>query len=266
MNPTYPVLLSSFLSSAFRLISVFSVILYSCTAISAEPVNELNSQMLAAQQKTAKVQGEIDQLHEKTAGILTEYRRLTAQIAAAQLYQKQLESSLQQQEQTIGELKQQLQSVADIDQQINPLMLEMAQSLHQFIEADLPFVKQQRLAAVSMLLQNLGSLESPVSDKFQQVLDAYMTEDQYGRAMSTFQGSVHQNGQSIAVNFLRLGRVALYYQTLDQKSSARWSRQSQDWIVLDGASNADLKEAVQIALAKKTPSLVNFVLPKVQEY
>ena len=52
-------------------------------------------------------------------------------------------------------------------------------------------------------------------EQFRLLLEAYQLEQDYGNRIESWRGPLALEGQELSVGFLRVGRVALYYQTLD---------------------------------------------------
>jgi len=53
-----------------------------------------------------------------------------------------------------------------------------------------------------------------------------------------------------------LGRVALFYQSLDRKSSAYWNRDTQSWLPLEAEHNRSLSRAMRVARSQTAPQLL----------
>ncbi|MEC8177517.1 MAG: DUF3450 family protein, partial [Pseudomonadota bacterium] len=58
------------------------------------------------------------------------------------------------------------------------------------------------------------------------------------------------------VSFLRIGRVALIYQTLDGEDSGVWNPKAAAFTDLDGDFNSELRSAMRIAKQQAAPDLM----------
>jgi len=108
--------------------------------------------------------------------------------------------------------------------------------------------------------EDIGNPSLSVSVKYKKLLEAFIEEDQYAQQMQSYAGSVKIDGLETQVNFLRLGRVALYYQRLDGSSSSLLDRASGRWNKLGDESNEQLNVAINMASDVAVPKLVNFNL------
>ena len=91
-----------------------------------------------------------------------------------------------------------------------------------------------------------------------------MVEVQYGRTFEAYSGRLNQDDSKRQVNFLRLGRTALYYQTLGGQESGLWQPTLQRWQVLTEEQSLTLRKAIQIAQQQQVPSLIDLPLPALE--
>ena len=64
------------------------------------------------------------------------------------------------------------------------------------------------------------------------------------------------NGEPRTVSFLRVGRVALVYQTLDGEESGAWDQAQSQFVDLDGDFDSELRSALRIAKQQAAPDLL----------
>ena len=78
-------------------------------------------------------------------------------------------------------------------------------------------------------------------------------------------GELPGDGDSRSVEFLRLGRVMLYYQTLDAHESGWWNPQTRSWEVLDGSARRPLTQAIAIARQQQAPAYLQLPVKTLAE-
>ncbi len=213
----------------------------------ANTITELEKKSLEGQEKSTAIQNEIDQLFSEEQQIDQQYRSLLARLDTLNSANLDLKKRIESQDKQQQSLQRQLKSVAQVKYEITPLMNQMHSSLVEFVKADLPFLTEQRAQGLQQLADYLADIENSLSSKYQKILEAFEEQADFGHSMASFQGPLKIDGKQVQVNFLRLGRVALYYQTLDKERAARWSRQTESWIVLDAAQTQLLTKAVEMA-------------------
>ncbi|GGB19975.1 DUF3450 domain-containing protein [Agarivorans gilvus] len=211
-------------------------------------------------------QQQIDKLDEQSQVAMLSYQQNQQQADLLEAYNKQLALMVNSQQQELADLALQLDSLAATEQAALPLLVDMLQALSQFIEHDLPFLAKERARRINRLHANLQRADVSLAEKYRQVLEAYQIEIEYGRTIEAYQAQLpaaqlpfvetSNAGESLQLNFFRLGRSALYCQTLDTKYSALWDAQAQRWQALDASYNQSLRSAMQVAWQQAIPQLL----------
>jgi cell division protein FtsB len=207
-------------------------------------------------QSAAKSQQKIDQLSIETRDLLQEYRKLRDGSEYQAAYTRELEELDSSQREQIEALGQQIAQARITRQRIVPLMRTMADALEQFVVLDIPFHHEERIGAVLQLKQRLNQPELSVSAKFRLLLEAYQLEQDYGGKIESWRGPLQIEGEELSVEYLRVGRVALYYQSLDGESSGYWDAPEQSWKVLESEFNRSLTQALRVAKNLTAPQLL----------
>lgn len=259
-------MLASFdLTSYIRNIMKINAILYLLisitiihhTSLRAASINDVQQQVVNAQQQNVDIQTQIDELHTQQQRLDRQYQSLLMELQDVSSSNDKLEQRIQQQAQRITSFNQQLESIAQIDLEIEPLMMQMQLALKQFVSADLPFLSVKRSAALEQLSESLLDAESTLGDKYLALLNAYKDEAAYTRDIEVYQDSIMLNKADTQVNIFRLGRTALYYQTLDKSRSANWSKTSNSWQELSSEQNALLSQAIASTNGTSVPRLLS---------
>jgi hypothetical protein len=203
-----------------------------------------------------KSQEKIDQLSRETQGMLEEYRKLLDGSEYQADYTRELEELDRTQRTQIQGLQEQIAQARITRQRIVPLMRSMADALEKFVVLDLPFQHEQRIGAVLQLKQRLNQPGLSVSARFRLLLEAYQLEQDYGGNIAAWRGPLQFQGEELSVEFLRLGRVALYFQSLDGEVSGYWNASDDGWMTLAPEYNRDLGQALRSAKNLTAPQLL----------
>ncbi len=97
--------------------------------------------------------------------------------------------------------------------------------------------------------------------KFRMLLEAFQLEQDYGGTIESWRGPLRLGDQELSVEYLRIGRVALYYQSLDGSASGYWGLEEQAWIPLDERFNRGIGQALRVAQNVAAPQLLSLPLP-----
>ena len=200
----------------------------------------------------------VDKVVTQTRSMEDQYRANLKEIDGLRIYNKLLELQVENQERVKVDLEQSIANVAIVNRQIVPVMTRMIDSLEQFIALDVPFLNQERTDRVEALKELMSRQDVTVAEKFRKVTEAYQIENDYGRTIETYKDTLDLDGAILELDFLRIGRIALMYQSVDGKISGVWNQDTQSW---DDASSQRNQIKLGLSIAKKQvpPDLV--ILP-----
>jgi len=183
---------------------------------------------------------------------------VTKQIDGLKVYNGRLERQIENQMKRVGSIDESISQVTVIQRQMTPLVIRMIDGLEQFVELDVPFEKEERLQRIQFLRDNLDRADVTVAEKFRGVLEAYNIELQYGRGIDTYRGTIDLGGTQRDVDFLRVGRIALVYQTTDGALAGAWDKSAGAWVELpSGEYDAAIRKGIRIAKKQATIELLS---------
>lgn len=205
-----------------------------------------------------KSQAKVDKLADETRDLLTDYKTVMKQIDGLEVYNGRLQRQIDNQMVRIGEIDESIDQVTIISRQMTPLIIRMIDGLEKFVELDVPFHMEERQQRIAFLRANLDRSDVSVAEKFRQVLEAYKIENEYGRKIDAYKGAVEIDGTERDVNFLRVGRIALLYQTTDTEISGAWDQASRSWVPLErGEYRNAIMKGLRIARKEASIDLMN---------
>ncbi|MDG1690927.1 MAG: DUF3450 domain-containing protein [Alphaproteobacteria bacterium] len=222
----------------------------------AQSLGNITQTAQAATSDGAASQTRINALDEETDQITRDYRAAVKQLASLREYNAQLDKLIVAQKAEMISVRQQIEDVTHVDRTIVPLMFRMIEALDQFVELDVPFLIDERRARVQALRALMDRSDANPAEKYRKILEAYEIENEYGRTLEAYEGEMEINGEARTVAFLRVGRVALIYQTLDADESGAWSQALKRFADLDGDFDAQLRAALRIAKQQAAPDLL----------
>ena len=227
-------------------------------AVQASTLDQILAVGEAKNQAARKSQAKIDRLADETADLLSDYKTVMKQIDGLKVYNARLQRQIENQMRRIDEIDESIDQVTVIQRQMTPLVIRMIDGLEKFVELDVPFHMEEREKRISFLRANLDRSDVSVAEKFRQVLEAYKIENEYGRKIDAYKGSVEIDGVERDVNFFRVGRVALLYQTTDTEISGAWDQASRSWVPLErGEYRNAIMKGLRIARKEASIDLLN---------
>ncbi|MCE3025485.1 DUF3450 domain-containing protein [Salinicola sp. DM10] len=234
-------------------------------AAQAPAQDSLSQASIEAQQTQAALQRRIDSADDATREALERLRRATRQADRLESYNAELAPVVADQARRIESQQQALAQISTTREALPGEMREMVEQLRGMIEADMPFLRQERLARVDTLEQMLASDETSQADKLQKIFSVWRTELDYGRQMDQWSGPLTgerapgaQAGSDYArqVDYLRVGRTGFYYVTPDGQVGGVWKVASQRWEPLDRGQIDEVRRGIRIARDQAAPALL----------
>lgn len=231
-------------------------------ALSAQAA-DVDTLLQAEKAKTSAAQASqqrVDQVADQADELFQSFKQVNKQIEGLQVYNAQLEAQLADQRQTLADLQSSIENATLMERQLTPLTLKMINALEQFVALDMPFLLEERRERLERLRDNQSRADLSSAEKFRQVLEAYKIESEYGTRIDSYADTVEIAGQPREVTVLRVGRIALLYQTADQQVTAAWDKQTGNWVELD---SGDYRQAVAqgIRIARKQAAVDLLQLP-----
>jgi predicted RNase H-like nuclease (RuvC/YqgF family) len=204
-------------------------------------------------------QARIDTLTEETRSLLNDYKTVLKEVEGLQVYNNQLQRQIGSQEREMTQLASSIEEVTVIERQIGPLMIRMIDGLEQFIELDLPFLRAERENRIASLRDTMDRADVLVSEKFSQVFRAFQIENEYGRTMEAYGDTVVIDGVERKVDVLKVGRVALVYQTPDGAETGMFNPVTRQWERLSDSYKTPIRNGIRMANQQLSPDLL--ILP-----
>lgn len=234
-------------------------LLLSSMMVQAETLEHAIETQTSTELAAQKSQQQIDSLADEATSMLAEYREVLQQSQSLHAYNAQLEQLVQSQQSELESIQQQLKNIETTQRDIVPLMSKMIDVLSQFVELDVPFLSEERAARIIQLQTLMGRADVSLAEKYRRIMEAYQVETEYGRTIEAYQSDLVIDGNSRTVDFLRIGRVSLYYLTLDGQEAGIWDQQNRQWQQLSDDYLQPLAQGLKIAKKQLAPDLL--VLP-----
>lgn len=194
--------------------------------------------------------------------LFEQYEDVLNATAGLEVYNELLERQIQTQQVELEELRTAINEVPDLERQIPPLLIRMVEGLEEFIALDLPFLPEERADRLAELQQVVERADVSDAEKFRRVLEAWEVENEYGRTPSSYVGELQIDGNPREVDFLRIGRIALLYQTTDDAGlTGAWDPRSNTWVPLGSQHRNSVRQALRMTRNQIAPELVLVPVP-----
>jgi hypothetical protein len=149
-------------------------------------------------------------------------------------------------------MTRQLVEIETTSREALPMMQKMVATLDGFVKLDIPFLPEERANRIATLKDMMTRADVSVSEKYRRIVEAYQIEIEYGRTIEAYQGKVDDR----TVDFLRAGRVALLYQTLDGAETGYWDAGARKWVADDDYEEA-ITAGLKVAKKQAAPDFIS---------
>ena len=229
---------------------------FAANSVAADALTRAIDTRIADTRKEAASQKRVDEMDAATQRMLAEYQRLGHELDVASRYHDQIARLVQSQEADKQAIQAQMLDLEATQREIVPLMLTMVDTLGEIIAADLPFLIEERQQRMTRLRSMMDRADSSLGEKYRRLLETYQIEMEYGRTIEAYRGELPAEGRQRSVDFLRVGRIGLFYQTLDRAEVGQWDRDSGIWTPLPAEYRATIRRGLQIARNQAAPELL----------
>ena len=226
----------------------------------ANPVTESVAVSTKSIEKSGLTQEQIVKLDETTRILLADYQSTTKEFESLKLYNDQVQKIINSQLEEIENIILKIDELDKTNQRIVPLMLKMIEGLENFILLDLPFLMTERTTRVFNLKETMDRGDISTSEKFRLITEAYKTELEYGRTIETYRDNILIDGIETSADFLRVGRIALTYLTVDGNKGGYWDTQASSYMKASSSIRRATGDALKIASKQAPPALIKIPL------
>jgi predicted RNase H-like nuclease (RuvC/YqgF family) len=227
----------------------------------------VDSVLRAEQQRLAQnreAQQRIDRVVQQTRSLVDDYKAVTKEIDGLKIYNRLMEAQTGKQQARLDEINESLDKATVINRQIYPLMERMIEGLEQFVQLDIPFLLEERTQRIDTLKDLMDEPNVSVAEKFRKVMEAFQIENEFGRTIESYTDTIEIDGGVREVEFLRIGRVALLFQSADGSMTGVWDQESKSWDMSDEHRN-EVKKGLRVANELIAPELLLLPVPAPEE-
>ncbi len=221
-----------------------------------KPVAESIRIRQETQEQEQKWRDDREKLLTRHTGLEEEKKRLTLQRAA-------LDEKVIGLKSRIAVKEKQLEDIEGIQKEITPMIASLIKELQEFVAADLPFLGEERRNRLARLVELRDDPEVAVSEKFRKVLEALLVEAEYGNNIEVYQETIATGGHDMLVDIFRLGRVGLFFQSLDHKSCGFYNVAAASWQPLPGEYSRAVAGAMEIGAKRRPAELLTLPLGRI---
>lgn len=206
-------------------------------------------------------QNRVNNYDAATRQLRDEFLTTTLKTEKLKVYVKQVQELLSQQAGKKADIERQKAELQDVERDVLPLLQEMLNTLVDFVGLDVPFKADERVDRLDALRDTLKDPDQAIATKYRKLLEAWQKELDYGNTIGAWRQDLLLGVESRTVDFLHLGRVAMFYQTLDGKESGMWDHQQKRWQKISASYAPAIRRGIRMAREQAAPDLLELPVP-----
>ena len=214
------------------------------------------------QTRQATQSAEADWREEKER-LTTKYEQLQKDQAQLTRQKNELTEKTDTTRSRISIKEKQLADIQQISSQIEPFLKEMLAVLKTEVASGYPFLPDERNKRIANLEHLMVDPDVSISEKYRKVMEAFLVEAEYGFTIETYQATIDIAGQSMLVDIFRLGRISLFYQSLDRSQCGFYNVADTAWQPLPAVHNTAIHAAIDMAAKRKPVELLTLPVGRV---
>ncbi len=209
-----------------------------------QPLLDIGKQRQNSEQVS---QTKIDSMDDDTSLIVNEYKTVSKQIEGLRVYNAQMRKQIERQEERLKEIDKTMKEAQVMQRQIPPFTRRMLAGIEKSIELDMPFHLAERKERIAFANAAIDNPTVSPAEGLRQVLETFNVEMEYGRKLDNYKDTIEIEGQQREVNVLRVGRLALVYQSSDESLTGAWDNDTDEWVPLDNSYRNPTRKGLKIA-------------------
>jgi len=221
------------------------------SAIGQTALSDVLDEGISATKLAQDSQTRVNAIVDDTDKVVSQYKTVLKTVDGLKVYNAQMARSIERQIEAMEQLTTSIKDVTYVKRQIAPLLDRMVSGIEDFINNDIPFQLEERLAGLDRVKDLMTDPNVDASEKFRTVFELYQIESDYGKVFQGYQETMEVNGQERIVDMLMIGRVGLLYQTTDGLISGAFNKVTGEFEVVDEATYAkSITQGIGIANAR----------------
>lgn len=221
----------------------------------------------AAQDKTEQAvenrlltQQELDQWSVEKAELVGRLRGAKANIQWLQERKTAETARVESLDGRISELNRRLDEADRLEGSMQDTLLVILGKVEQIYGDGLPFLPDEREGRLVMVRGELARPDFTAAEKLRRVLEVLQVEADYANNVEVYQGPIEVDGQKIYADILRLGRVALFWQTPDQERVGWYDQAVGQYVELPAGEKRNIGRAIEMATRMRPIELIDLPL------
>ena len=208
----------------------------------------------------SKAQKKADDWDPEKMDILYEIRDLKTRVTWLEYQKEKHRIYIGRVKENIANLEYMKLEARKVREQLDPYLEEVLNRLEEFVNQDVPFYPDERAVRLERLRDALNNYQIPLSEKLRRVFQDLQVETIYGKMLASDDTTLALSEGDTQVTQLVLGRVAMFYLSLDEALIGRWNHDTRQWEPIPESFIRPLRRLMDMAERKRSAELIQIPL------
>jgi hypothetical protein len=199
---------------------------------------------ISVSQKTQKKQ---DEWADEKSDMMVRYRNASANIRYLEQRVAIEDEKAVALDERIAELERRLDESTRLKNSIQDTLNAIQERLTLWVESDLPFLMKDRRVRLAALDREISRPDVTSAEKLRRLLEVLQVETGYGSTVEVVQDRIVVEGDTVFVDMLKLGRLALFWRTPDGERAGEYNIGIRSWVELPDRYHGDIYKAMDMA-------------------
>lgn len=223
----------------------------------AETRQLIEEPVYRAVQTRQTTQQDEDQWRGDRERLTARFEQLQAENEELRRQRTELQQTIIATESRLDGKRQQLADMIRISEEISPFLDDLLKRLWQAIAMGPRFLvaeRQQRLDSLTTMMEDPAIT---VAEQYRRLMEALLVEAEYGFTTEVHQETIMVNNEPLLADIFRLGRLRLFYLSLDHRQCGFFNVATHSWQPLDGTHLRTIRSLVAISAKQQPVELLN---------
>ncbi len=215
---------------------------------------------IQTRQKTQKAE---DRWYEEKARLEAEFKTLQEEQKRLVALKNELNKKVASSKIRIETMENRITEISRISEELIPYLEQVYNRLAALVENDPPFLREERQNRIKNLRKVLDDDQVSASEKFRKITEALFVEAEYGNTVEVYQERIVVNEKDILANIFRLGRLSLFFQSLDQVTTGYFDPALSVWKTFPKAFNREINKAIEMGAKRRSVDLLTLPIGRI---
>lgn len=166
-------------------------------------------------------------------------------------------------EKETARLGEEIEKASRLTEGLSPLIASEARKAATGVSRSLPFLREERAKRLAALDEWVKAPSTKQAEKLERLFELLTIETQFGHTSEAWQEEIEVDGAPITARLLKVGRLALYYLTLDESRCGVFNPKTEAFEALPANCATHLKKAMALAERERSAELVRLPIGRI---